>query len=403
MVITTMKNSVEGSKSLRHPLMQNNVTREDLDALITYLQKDEPRLTQGSNVVSFEQEWSDWLGVKYSVYVNSGSSANLITLAVLKELYGEGEIILPPLTWVSDVASTLLNGFVPVFADINPRTLGIDTENCLKKISDETRAVFLTHCQGFNALTDRLIEELKRRDIPLIEDVSESHGATFRGQRLGSIGLMSNFSFYYAHHMSTIEGGMVCTDNERIYQMLRMYRSHGMVRESSDPDLQSQFTTANKSLNPDFIFAFPAYNVRNTELGAVLGRNQLKRLDRNNQKRTRNQEIFLNNLDEKRFRTEYEVEGSCNYAFNVVLNDQDVDLRDRLESAMRKSVVEYRRGSAGGGNQLRQPYLKNLIREGEWENYPEVEHVHFFGWYIGNYPDLEEQKIVRLCELLNNA
>jgi len=398
-----MTNNVEGLKYLRHPLMHNNVTREDLDALITYLQKDDPRLTQGSNVVAFEQEWSDWLGVKYSVFVNSGSSANLITLAVLKELYGEGEIILPPLTWASDIASTLLTGFRPVFADINPRTLGMDTEICLKKISDETRAVFLTHCQGFNALTDHLIEELERRDIPLIEDVCESHGATFKERRLGSIGLMSNFSFYYAHHMSTIEGGMVCTDSERIYQLLRMYRSHGMVRESSDPEIQSRYAIDNKSLNPDFIFAFPAYNVRNTELGAVLGRNQLKRLDQNNLKRIQNQEIFLSHLDAGRFRTEFDLEGSCNYAFNIVLNRKDIELRDRLESAMGKAAVEFRRGSAGGGNQLRQPYLKNLIREGEWENYPEVEHVHFFGWYIGNYPDLEKQKIVRLCELLNNA
>jgi len=402
-VITTMKNNVKESQELQHPLMHNNVTREDLDILITYLQGDQPRLTQGSNVAAFEQEWSDWLGVKYSVFVNSGSSANLITLAVLKQLYGEGEIIVPPLTWVSDVASTLLNGFRPVFADINPYTLGIDTETCLKKITDRTRAVFLTHCQGFNALTEHLIKELDRRGVPLIEDVCESHGATFCGKRLGSIGLISNFSFYYAHHMSTIEGGMVCTNDESIYQMLRMYRSHGMVRESSSPSVLSKYEAENESLNPDFIFAFPAFNVRNTELGAVLGRNQLKRLDKNNEMRIRNQEIFLRHLNPVRFRTKFRSEGSCSYAFNIILNDPDLALRDRLELAMTVAGVEYRRGSAGGGNQLRQPYLKEFVREGEWENYPEVEHVHFFGWYIGNYPDLEKQKIIQLCELLNNA
>ena len=210
--------------SLKHPLMQNNIMRVDLDALVAYLEGDDPRLTQGSNVADFEKEWSKWLGVKYSVYVNSGSSANLITLAVLKQLFGTGEVIVPPLTWVSDIASCLQNGFQPVFADINSRTLALDTDKVLEKITDSTKAVFMTHVQGFNGLTTRLLEELDGRNIPLLEDVCESHGAMFMGKRLGSFGLMSNFSYYYAHHMSTIEGGMVCTDDEEICQMLRMYR-----------------------------------------------------------------------------------------------------------------------------------------------------------------------------------
>ena len=310
---------------------------------------------------------------------------------------------MPPLTWVSDIAATLQNGFRPVFADINPHTLALDTENILEKITGETRAVFLTHVQGFNGLTDRLLEELNNRNIPLIEDVCESHGAIFRGRKLGSFGLMSNFSFYYAHHMSTIEGGMVCTNNEEIYQILRMCRSHGMVRESSSHSVQERYVSENSSLNPDFIFAFPGYNVRNTELGAVLGRNQLRRLDQNNESRVRNQELFLKYLDGTRFRTDFELEGSCSYAFTVVLKKPDLELRDRLEVSMSEAGVEFRRGSSGGGNQMRQPYLKKYVEEGEWEQYPEVEHIHFFGWYIGNFPDLEKGKIKQLCELLNNA
>jgi len=389
--------------SLNHPLMINNITRSDLDELINYLSKPNPRLTQGSNVEAFEKEWSEWLGVKYSVFVNSGSSANLITLAVIEKLYGKGEIIVPPLTWVSDIAACIHNGFDPVFADINPRNLCLDTANTIVQINSRTRAVFITHAQGFNGLTDRLLTELRERNIPLIEDVCEAHGATFKGRRLGSFGLMSNFSFYYAHHLSTIEGGMVCTNNEEIYEMLRMFRSHGLVREVTNSQVQEEYSKDNNSLNSEFIFAFPAYNVRNTELGAIIGRNQLKRLDIGNEKRIQNNLVFLKYLDGERFRKEYELEGSCNYAFNIVLRKPDLKLRDRLEDAMDKSNVEYRRGSAGGGNQMRQPFLQGIVEGKEWEKYPEVEHIHFYGWYIGNYPDLEEEKILRLCELLNNA
>ena len=389
--------------TLDHPLMQNNISREDLDALIDYLQQDEPRLTQGENVRKFEAAWSDWVGVRHSVFVNSGSSANLITLAVLKQLYGGGEVIVPPLTWVSDIAACLHNGFKPIFVDINANTLGLNTEKTIAALSKTTKAVFLTHAQGFNALSQELLDELEKRNIPLIEDVCESHGAKFNTQRLGSYGLMSNFSFYFAHHMSTIEGGMVCTNDSQIYQMLRMYRSHGMVREADDSALRQQYAENNAQLNPDFIFAFPGYNIRNTELSAVLGRSQLKRLDANNCQRIRNHELFISQLDPARFRTNFDMEGSCNYAFNIVLNRPDVELRDRLESGMRAAGVEFRRGSAGGGNQLRQPYLKDVVKQNEWEEFPETEHIHFFGWYIGNFPGLSKDKITQLCDLLNSV
>ena len=382
--------------------MSNNISREDLDAVINFIKQSDPILTQSSNVSAFETEWSEWLNVKHSVFLNSGASANLITMTVLKHLYGGTEIIVPPLTWVSDIAAVIQNGFKPVFADINPKNLCMDEEKILHKLTDNTSAVFITHVQGFNGLTDLLVQELNDRNIPLIEDVCESHGATFKGKKLGSYGLISNFSFYYAHHMSTIEGGMVCTNNDDIYQMVRMLRSHGMVRESTDDNLKNKYESDHPDLNPSFIFAYPAYNVRNTEIGAILGRNQLKRLDINNKKRQKNFELFLNNLDKKYYRTDFDLEGSCNYAFNLVLKKADFNFRDRLENKMREFGIEFRRGSAGGGNQMRQPYLKGIIKEKEWEDYPEIEHIHHFGWYIGNFPDLQEKKILDLCKLLND-
>ena len=369
--------------------------------MIEYLSQDDPVLTHSKQVQAFEQEWSDWLDVKFSVFVNSGASANLLTMAGLKEVYGPGEIIVPPLTWVSDIAAVLQNGLTPVFVDIDRRTLGMDSNQVLAKLNSKTRAVFITHILGYNALTQELLDELERRNIPLIEDVCESHGATFKGRKLGTFGLMSNFSFYYAHHMSTIEGGIICTEDRALYETLRMLRSHGMVREATSEAIKRGYMERNPDLNPDFIFAFPAYNVRPTEISAVIGRSQLKRLDENNKVRIKNLELFLSNLDSAKYQTDFATEGSCNYAFTLVLKEPDTVLRNNVEQTLRQHGVEFRRGTSGGGNQLRQPYLRKILGD-EYERYPNVNHVHFFGWYIGNYPDLEQEKIGALCRILND-
>jgi CDP-6-deoxy-D-xylo-4-hexulose-3-dehydrase len=374
--------------------MRNNILREDLDAVIDHLKQDDPILTNGPNVRAFEKEWSEWLGVKYSVFVNSGASANLLTMALLKIRHPNGgEVITPPLAWVSDVASVLQNGFTPVFADINLETLAMDANEIIGKLTDKTRAVFLTHVQGFDGLTDELIHELEKRKIPLIEDVCESHGATHNGRKLGGIGWVSNFSFYYAHHMSTIEGGMICTNDELVYEQARMLRSHGMVREASDENVKNNYKSSNPELNPDFIFAYAAYNLRNTEIGGIMGRNQLRRLDKIVERRSENLIHFLSRIDKSKYITDFKLEGSSNYAFNLILNEPDNVLVESLMNKMRSAEIEFRRGSAGGGNQLRQPYLKGIIPSDHHKLFPNTEHVHFYGFYIGNFPDLAFSEI----------
>lgn len=388
-------------KNLNWPLMKNNISRADLDAVIEFLKQDDPILTQSSQVQAFEQEWSAWLGVTYSIFVNSGSSANLLTISALREIYGLGEIIVPTLTWVSDIAAVIHCGFQPVFVDINPRTLGVDNDEVIRKITPQTKAVFLTHVLGYNALSQPLFNELESRNIPLIEDVCESYGATFEGRKLGTFGLMSNFSFYYAHHLSTIEGGMISTNDESLYEILRMLRSHGMVRESYSEELKRSYWEKYPDLSPDFIFAFPAYNLRSTEINAVIGRSQLRRLDESNKIRSENLALFLQNLDPEKYQTDFETTGSCNYAFTLVLKRPDPVLCNNVMRTLRHHGVEFRRGTAGGGNQLRQPYLRKIVGESEFARYPKVDHVHFYGFYIGNYPGLEREKILELCTILN--
>ena len=383
--------------------MENNITKKDVDSVINFLRKNKLRIfTQSQKVLKFEKNWSKWLGVKYSVFVNSGSSANLLTLQAVKILYGTGEVIVPPLTWISDIASVIQNGFKPVFADINPRTLCMDENEIFKKISNKTKAVFITHAQGFNGLSEKLIRVLKDKKIILLEDVCESHGASFKNKKLGTFGLISNFSFYYAHHLSTIEGGMVCTNNKKIYEIIRMLRSHGMLRESGNKKFESLMIKKYPYLSPKFIFLYPAYNVRNNEISAVIGDNQLKRLSQNNLIRSKNLKIFLNNLNKKIYRTDYKLLGNSNYAFPLVLNKKSFKNRNLLEKIMTKERIEFRRGNAGGGNQLRQPYLKNIIKNINFKNFKEVDHIHFFGYYIGNYPSLKKEKILKICRILNN-
>lgn len=395
---------------MRWPLMKNNINAKDAHDLagflltgkyppaghITYGQDSTSipsRLTNGDQVRTFEREFADWLGVKYSVMVNSGSSANIITMQCVRDLCGDGEVIVPAITWESDIAAVIHAGLRPVFVDIDPLTFGLNMYHVLDAITRNTQAVFATHCLGFD--TGQLYVDSPK----LIEDCCESIGATRDGKKLGTLGIASNFSFYYGHHMTTIEGGMICTDDADFYQQARLYRSHGMVREFDDADLRAEAEGYFPDLHPDFIFAVPGFNMRPTEINAVLGRSQLKRLDENVKRRTENLRAWLQGLGPK-FRTDYSVEGSSSFALPLVLKEQDKELMGRVLALLREQGVEYRRGTAGGGNQLRQPYIR--ARYGDlWKNYPQAEHVHFFGLYVGNYPDLAVSQIEELCERLN--
>ena len=390
---------------LNHALMDNNFTKSDMDSVVKLIRQKNIILTQSKKVKEFEQKWSEWVGTKYSVFVNSGSSANFITISVLKILNKnkhKNEIIVPSLTWVSDINSVIMNGFKPVFVDINLSNLSMNVDEVIKKISKKTLAVFITHAQGFNGLSKKLLTILKKKKIHLIEDVCESHGATYNNKKLGNFGLMSNFSFYYAHHLTTIEGGMVCTNDKKIYETIKMLRSHGMLRESGNKQYEKKTVKENKDLSPKFIFLHPTLNFRNNEIGAVIGINQLKSLDKNNLQRTKNFKLFLELLDDKKYWKNFDLEGNSNYAFPILLQTKDLKLRDYFEKKLKIANIEFRRGNAGGGNQLRQPYIKNIVKNFKLKDFTNVDHVHFFGYYIGNYPSLKSQKIIKITNFLNS-
>lgn len=391
-----------------YPLMKNNISREDLDLVIKHLKKRNPILTQNKFVKKFESEWSKWLGVKHSIFVNSGSSANLLAISYLKTLFPKGgEVIVPSLTWSSDINSLLFFGFKPIFADCEMKNLSISNSTIEHLITKKTVAIFITYAQGFNSMSNELINLIKKHNLILIEDVCESHGATFKNKKLGSFGLISNFSFYYAHHMSTIEGGMICTNNSKVDNYIRMARGHGLLRESNDERFKNLMKRKYLKLNSEFIFMINGFNMRNNEIGGLLGCNQLKRLDINISKRNVNFKYFLSQLNKEIFFCDFDTTGMSNYAFNLILKKEYKHLINKLCKKLDKNKIEYRLGSAGGGNQIRQPYVnkifsKNISESYLHKNYPNVEHIHKYGMYIGNYPELSKKDIDYICKIINS-
>ncbi len=382
------------------PLMNDNIDKEDINSVINFLSGENiPKLTNGPKVIEFENAWGQWLGTKYNLFVNSGASANELTMLALAHILGEGEIIVPPLTWISDISSVLFAGHKLVFVDVNFQNLSFDIEKLKDAITSETKAIFLTHVLGINGLTDELIELCEEKNILLIEDVCESHGTTFQGSKVGNFGFASNFSFYFAHHMSTIEGGMISTNNWEFYQICRALRSHGMTREMTSAAMKESIIEANPDLNPDFIFLRPAHNFRSTEINAVIGLSQLPKLDAKNQERIDNFNYFISKLDSTKYYTEIDTEGNCNYAFIVILKEPSFFERSQLENKLKENGIEFRRGLSGGGNQMRQPFFKSTYKD--FCNFPNIEHIHNFSWYIGNYPGLQREKIDFLVSILN--
>lgn len=415
-------------KQYKWPLMRSNFHADDFEAIYDLIRPVgrndwnlDARLTQGPQVRAFEEEFSKWLGVKHSIMVNSGSSANLLTMAALAERNGmypgmgrsftPKKVLVPAVTWSSDITSVLHAGFEPVFVDIDRRTLGMDGKKVAGILAQGTKdvvAAFITHCMGYNALNNSTLGALEKEGLEGIEwihDCCESTGAysteTYQwGRKIGSYGWASNHSFYYAHLMTTIEGGMICTDNADVANIVRSLRGHGLSREMTyNPDFAR--LTCPDDLSPDFVFLFPGYNCRSTEINAAIGRSQLKRLDANNEKRTDNLKFFLGQLDGEHYQTDFAVEGCSSYAFTLVLRHPDKNLMGQVEQFFQREGIEYRRGIAGGGNQLRQPYLRRLYGT-IYAQFPNAEHVHHYGYVIGNYPDLEFEDIAWLCEGLNN-
>lgn len=372
------------------PLMDAAITENDKKSLIDFISSTD-RYTCGRKVKEFEDAWSNWLGCKYSLYVTSGSTANLLLMSAVKELYqipDGSKVLVPACTWVTNVSPVFQLGLEPVFCDVELKKYSFDLDTLPE---EDIKIVFITHLLGLSAP----VEALKKKypNAIFIEDICESHGVKApNGTKRGSTGTGSTFSFYYGHHMTTIEGGIISTDNELLYELMKIKRSHGMARLLS-PKYYNEAINKHPNIDPSFLFLTDGFNFRNTELNAVLGIEQLKRLDQNIETRRRNFEYFMKQLDPEHFYVPYNDPGNSSFALPFICkNKEDMP---KLKIIFKELGVEYR--PVVSGNLLLHPFLK------KWKDTVKVPNANIIndnGVYIGNSQFVTEDMILKVFKAI---
>jgi len=383
------------------PLMEDTISFRDRLKMATFLLTNS-RLTNGPKVREFESKWSEWLGVKHSLYVSSGSTANSLLIAAVKEHYRlkDGDKVLVPVTtWMTNIAPVFQNGLQPIFCDINLQNFSFDIDE-LKYIAtqhSDIKAVFITHLIGLSSNVEKVREIFPNALI--LEDVCESHGVEGPGgKKRGTDSVGSTFSFYFGHHMTTIEGGVVCTNNTELYELMRMKRSHGMAREGS-PHMFKKYSEENPDIDPAFLFMTDGYNFRNHEVCAVLGLSQIKRLDKNIEIRRKNYQYWMKSLLSGLATSNYIIPenqiGNSSFSFPIITKDKS--LTNHLKKTFKKTDIEYR--PIISGNILMHPAFKKYKLCTAKEN-SNVSVLHSNGLYVGNSQFVNNEKIDRLISLM---
>jgi CDP-6-deoxy-D-xylo-4-hexulose-3-dehydrase len=364
------------------PLMDDIITWGDKLRMVKFILTTN-RFTNGPKVRKFEEEWNNWLGSKYSLFVNSGSSANLLLLDAIKEKYNlknGDKILVPACTWSTNIAPIIHNGFQPVFADIDLHSFSFDVEKLkkVKEIHPDIKIIFVTHLLGLEAELDKYQKIFP--EALILEDICEAQGVSNpNGVKYGSNSLGATFSLYFSHHMTSIEGGVICTNDKELYELMRMKRSAGMAREASDENFE-RYKKENPDISPSFLFPTAGFNLRNHEICAVLGSSQLKRIDhivhcrRNNYQKLL---VLLKKYPDK-FYIPKEDPTSSNLCLPFVCKNKETYLN--LISKFEEYDIEYRPVVAG--NLLKQPFLNgySIVGDGPFN----VDIVHEQGVYIGN-------------------
>lgn len=380
------------------PLMKDTITLKDRIKMAAFILTSS-RLTNGPKVREFEKVWSEWLGVKHSLYVSSGSTANSLLVSAVKELYkleNNDKVLVPATTWMTNVAPIFQSGLKPIFCDINLKNFSFDEEQ-LKYIATQhpdIKAVFITHLIGLSSNVEKVREIFPNALI--LEDVCESHGVEdSNGKKRGVDCVGSTFSFYFGHHITTIEGGVVCTNNTELYELMRMKRSHGMAREASKEVFET-YKKQNPNIDPAFLFMTDGYNFRNHEVCAVLGLSQIKKLDKNINIRRENFKYWWDQIykSEDYLIPEYQ-KGNSSFSFPIISKDQSACVE--LKKELKANGIEYR--PIISGNLLLHPAFKKykLCTNKEVSN---VSILHNNGLYVGNSQFVTKRQIDRLITLM---
>jgi len=378
------------------PLMKDCVTAADKQAMIEFITSTS-RFTNGPQVKEFEKRWSEWLGCKHSLFVSSGSTANLLLVAAVKEKYNlqaGDKVLVPAMTWVTNISPIIQLGLQPIFCDVDKDNFGFDLSHLetLALKHPDIKAVFVTHLFGIPADIDSYRAVLP--DAVFMEDVCESHGATYKGQKTGTLSAGSTFSFYFGHHMTTIEGGFVCTNDDELYNLMKMKRSHGMAREAQG-DKFEEYKQMYPDVHPQFLFVTDGYNFRSMELNAVLGISQLPRLDACIARRQEIYDRFLTMIKGYNLFHLPSQEGNSSFCLPFICHQKEV--KEKLESFLSARGVETR--PLCSGNLLRQPFLKDYALD--IETAANVDFLHENGFFIGNNHLVTDAELDTLEEMLD--
>jgi CDP-6-deoxy-D-xylo-4-hexulose-3-dehydrase len=376
-------------------LVKDTITNCEIDSLCSWL-STYPQLTKGKLTEEFEQEWSKWLGVKYSVFVNSGSAANLGMFYALKvsNRLKNNKIVAPCVSWVTTVSPIMQLGFELILCDTDKDTLGLDPielENICKL--HNPACLILVHVLGFPNKMKEIREICNKYDVIIIEDSCESVGSEYENKKTGTFGLMSSFSTYFGHHFSTIEGGLISTNDFELYEILKSIRSHGWSRDLS-PTTQDELK---KKYNIDdfrnlYTFYYPGFNMRSTDLQSFLGLGQIKTLNDKNQKRYKNFIRYHNTIKNNYWKIKFEGFIS-NFSYPIVHPKKNI-----IVEKLKDAKVECR--PLVCGSMSRQPFYYE--RYGE-KMYSFSDIIHDFGLYIPNNPDMNDEEIDYICDIINSV
>lgn len=381
----------------RIDLIQDTIDNKDIDSLIEWL-KSYPRLTKGSKTLEFESKWSNWLGTKYSVFVNSGSSANLLMLYALKVLnkMKNNKVCVPSLCWATDLAPVLQFDMEPLLVDCNLDNLSVDLEHLEEIFIKENPSVLiLVSVLGLSPNIKKITELCEKYNVILLEDNCESQGTKFENVKLGNFGLMTSFSTYFGHTMSTIEGGMISTNNKEVYETLLQLRSHGWDRDLSEDkqkELRSSWDVTDFSAL--YTFYIPGFNLRSTDLQAQIGLQQLDKVDGMIQNRYNNFLYYKSKLDGKIwFPKSFENEFTSNFAIPVIT--KSIEDKEKLVKDLQDNNIACR--PLISGSMGTQPFYKKLYGE---KKLPNCSIIDERGIYVPNHDKMANEDIDRVCEIL---
>jgi len=371
---------------MKFPLGENAHDSDDILGMIDHLITG--KFTMGEQVSNFEDAFAKYIGAKHAVMVNSGSSANLIALAVLtnykcnNQLVPGDEVLVPALCWSTSVFPIIQCNLTPVFVDVDPKTLNIDLDDLQKKITKKTKAIMLVHVLGNCTDMNKLMDIVNHHKLLLIEDTCESLGSKYEDKYLGTFGSIGTYSFYYSHHITTMEGGMLVCDDDEHFELMKCLRAHGWSRNLKDKD---KIQVQDPEIYPRFTFVNLGYNVRPMEIQAAMGIGQLKKLEEKNNNRKTNYKNITNKIKNDLRNTFLSFPEESNnsdiswFGVTMFLGNK-IKLSDYLDY-LTKNGVENR--PIITGNMVRQPVIKDLYPNLNPSDFKGAEECHFRGLFIG--------------------